>query len=150
MKEIHLTKSAEETQKIGEDIAKELRKVRPLKFSRSDLGAVVFGLKGDLGGGKTTFTQGFAKGLGIKDKILSPTFVILKRFEIKDKQFKNFYHIDCYRLKNKKDLLELGFNEIISDPKSIVLIEWPEKILLKDAIIIEFEFVDENKRKIKY
>ena len=153
MKEIHLTKSAEETKRIGENFAKEFRKARPLKFSRSDLDAVVIGLKGNLGGGKTTFVQGFAKGLGVKDKILSPTFVILKRFQIKSKQFKNFYHIDCHRLKNEKDLLELGFEEIISDPENIVLIEWPEKIkkiMPKDASIIEFDFIDENKRKIKY
>lgn len=147
MKEIHLTESAEQTQKIGKDIARKI--IADGKKSK----AVVVGLKGDLGGGKTTFTQGFAKGLGIKDKILSPTFVILKRFQIKSKQFKNFYHIDCYRLKDEKDLLELGFEEVISDPENIVLIEWPEKIkkiLPKDTIIIEFDFIDENKRKIKY
>ncbi|MCX6760257.1 MAG: tRNA (adenosine(37)-N6)-threonylcarbamoyltransferase complex ATPase subunit type 1 TsaE [Candidatus Nealsonbacteria bacterium] len=147
MKEIHLTKSAEQTQEIGEDIA------RKIIVGRKKSRAVVIGLKGDLGGGKTTFAQGFAKGLGIKDKILSPTFVILKRFQIKSKQFKNFYHIDCYRLKNEKDLLELGFKEIISDPENIVLIEWPEKIkkiMPKDASMIEFDFIDENKRKIKY
>jgi tRNA threonylcarbamoyladenosine biosynthesis protein TsaE len=147
MKEIHLTESAEQTQKIGKDIARKI--IADRKKSK----AVVIGLKGDLGGGKTTFTQGFAKGLGIKDKILSPTFVILKRFQIKSKQFKNFYHIDCYRLKDEKDLLELGFEEVISDPENIVLIEWPEKIkkiLPKDTIIIEFDFIDENKRKINY
>ena len=115
--------------------------------------AVVFGLRGNLGGGKTTFLQGFAKGLGIKEKILSPTFVIQKRFKIKDSTFKNFYHIDCYRLKNTKEILELHFKEIIFDPKNIVAIEWPEKIkkvLPKDTIFIKFKFVGENKREINF
>jgi len=145
MKEIHLTKSAGQTKEIGENLAKKIVAVKKKN------GAVIVGLKGNLGGGKTTFTQGFAKGLGIKDKILSPTFVILKKFKFQISNFKFLYHIDCYRLKNEKDLLELGFEEIISDSNNIVLIEWPEKIkkiMPKDTIMIEFEFIDDNKRKI--
>ena len=88
--------------------------------------------------------QGFAKGLRIKEKILSPTFVILKRYG-------NFYHIDCYRLKNHEDILDLDFINIISNPKNIVAVEWPEKIkklLPENTIEINFGFVDENKRDI--
>jgi tRNA threonylcarbamoyladenosine biosynthesis protein TsaE len=113
--------------------------------------AVVLALQGNLGGGKTTFLQGFAEELNIKDKILSPTFVILKHFGIADKIFSDFYHIDCYRVKNEKDLLELNFKKIISDPKNIVAIEWSERIknkLPKSIVIIKFEFIGENKRRI--
>ena len=134
----YLTNSYKQTQKLGEKLAKTLLKKDAGKS------AVVLGLQGDLGGGKTTFLQGFAKGLGVKEKILSPTFVIMKRF-------KNFYHIDCYRIKNEKDILELGFEEIISDSKNIVAIEWPERIkkrLPKSIIIIKFDFIDKNKREI--
>ena len=142
----YTTTSSNQTQKLGESLAKEILKL-PAKN-----GAAVLGLYGNLGGGKTTFLQGFAKGLGIKEKILSPTFVILKRFVIK-KTSGNFYHIDCYRLKDSKDILELDFKKIISDPKNIVAVEWPEKIeevLPDDMIKLNFEFISENEREINF
>lgn len=125
--------------------------------------AVILALFGDLGSGKTTFIQGLANGLGIKDKITSPTFVIMKSFRIQVLEFKRFYHFDCYRLKNEKDVLALGWQEIIADPRNIVAIEWPEKIknvLPKETIYLNFKFinpvrsrdsngVNENQRKIK-
>ncbi len=133
-----LTKSFKQTQKLGEIFAKEIIK------NKSHKKAVVLALNGNLGAGKTTFIQGFAKGLGIKEKILSPTFVIRKRFN-------NFYHIDCYRLKNAKEILELDFKKIISNPENIVAIEWPsriKKVLPENTIFIYFKFVDKNKREI--
>lgn len=140
MEKTYLSQSAEQTKEIGKNIAKAAASFKNRKR------AAIICLKGDLGGGKTTFTQGFLKGLGIEERILSPTFVILKRYA------KSFYHIDCYRLKSEKDLAQLGFESIISDPKNIVLIEWPQNIwtaLPKDALEIEFEFINESTRKIK-
>ncbi|MBI2049893.1 MAG: tRNA (adenosine(37)-N6)-threonylcarbamoyltransferase complex ATPase subunit type 1 TsaE [Candidatus Staskawiczbacteria bacterium] len=137
----YLTKNSKQTQKLGEKIALQLRSGQ----------AVVLALQGDLGSGKTTFLQGFAKGLGIKEKILSPTFIIVKRFKLRNYNFKNFYHIDCYRIKNYKDLDKLGFKDIIASPENIVAVEWPEKIkkiLPKSTITIEFDFIDKNKRRI--
>ncbi|MCX6718202.1 MAG: tRNA (adenosine(37)-N6)-threonylcarbamoyltransferase complex ATPase subunit type 1 TsaE [Candidatus Staskawiczbacteria bacterium] len=138
----YITKNYKQTQKLGEKLAREVLALRQTQGKNNS--SVVFGLQGNLGGGKTTFLQGFAKGLGIKEKILSPTFVVMKHF-------KNFYHIDCYRLKNEKDILELDFKEIISNPKNIVAIEWPErikKVLPKNTILINFRFIDKNKREI--
>jgi len=161
----YLTVNPSQTRKLGEILAKEVLKTKPLREK-----AFVFGLEGGLGGGKTTFIQGFAKGLGIKNKILSPTFVIIKKFPISNKrarldprrgregrgrgvvQFSNFYHIDCYRIKKPKEVLALGFKEVISNPKNIVAIEWADhirKILPKDALKLKFEFINQNKRKIK-
>jgi len=149
----YTTKSFKQTQKLGENFVKKVLKLP------ANNNAVVLGLLGNLGGGKTTFLQGFAKGLKIKEKILSPTFVIMKRFHIPNYKFNNFYHIDCYRLKNEKDILELDFKKIISDPKNIVAIEWPErikKVLPKNIIYIKFTCpephrrVDENKREINF
>ena len=137
-----ITKNYKQTQKLGENLAKEI-----LSGSISEIGrgiAVVLCLYGDLGGGKTTFLQGFAKGLGIKQKVLSPTFVIMKRFE-------NFYHIDAYRMKDYKDAKDLGLPEIMKKPENIIAIEWPErikKILPKNAIKINFKFISNNKRAI--
>jgi len=133
-----ITKSAEETQKVGRFLAEEFIKNKPNKNK-----AVIIALEGDLGGGKTTFIQGFAKGLKIKDKITSPTFVIMKKYNF-------LYHIDCYRIKDK-DLLELDFKEIINNNKNIVVIEWAErvkKILPQNALWLKFEYLDKNKRKI--
>lgn len=140
-----ITNSYKQTQKLGEKLAKDIFKKGLNKT------ALVLALQGNLGGGKTTFLQGFAKGIGIKEKILSPTFVIVKRFKINMGNFKNFYHIDCYRINNAKEILELDFKNTILSPENIVAIEWSEKIkkrLPKSAITVKFTFVDENKREI--
>ncbi len=147
-----ITKNSIETQKLGENLAKEIL-AGDLRKS-----ATVLALSGDLGAGKTTFLQGFAKGLGIKENILSPTFVIMKKFKIphssfkiRDTRFTYFFHFDCYRLNDAQEVLSLGFAEIISNPKNIVAIEWPEKIdgvLPKDNIKITLNHLKENKREI--
>ncbi len=158
MKKEFLANSFLETQKIGRDLALEILNFGPRKSS------FIMGLFGDLGGGKTTFLQGFADGLGIKEKILSPTFVILKKFQIPINvgctdirksccvsKFQNFYHIDCYRIQKSKEILDLGFKEIMANPKNIIAIEWAEKIkdlLPKNAMILNFEFINRTKRKI--
>ncbi len=142
----YLSKSIEETQRIGEELAKEIDKF----FTNKN--ALLIGLEGELGGGKTTFVQGFAKGLGIKERILSPTFVILKKFKIRKKsKFKNFYHIDCYRLSNYKDILNLGFQEILNNKENIIAVEWPEKvkeILPSNYLFLKFDFIDFEERRI--
>jgi len=134
----YLTNSPRQTKKIGFALAKAfLGKGRRKR-------ALVFGLEGDLGGGKTTFLQGFARGLGVRGRVLSPTFIIIRRAG-------NFYHIDCYRLRGPQELLTLGFKKIIADPKNIVVIEWADKIrkiMPRDAIWAKFEFVGRNKRRI--
>ncbi len=174
MKKIYLTKNPAQTQKLGEALAAELLKKakgeKRTEFSLSkeilthhhifdggQKGALIIGLEGDLGGGKTTFLQGFAKGLEIKEKILSPTFVIMRRFKIRVNsysnlcKFANFYHIDCYRIKKPEEILDLGFKEVMSNPRNIIAIEWAEKInkiLPKETIWVKFEFIDKTTRKI--
>ncbi len=181
----YITNSVEETQKIAAEFAQKILRRKPGKL------AVVLALSGDLGAGKTTFLQGFARGLGIEEIINSPTFVIMKKFKIpliSQKvsmhqnvklcilQYQHFYHFDCYRLESPKpasafgrtksasgeiqsaegygavrEILELGFKEIISNPKNIVAIEWPEKItplLPKSLIEIKFEHLEEDKRAV--
>jgi len=136
MKQTIITNSFEETQKLGADFARKINSIS------------VIALYGNLGSGKTTFIQGLAKGLGIKSKIISPTFIIMRTYQI---NFKFFYHVDLYRIKDEKDIEELGLTEIMNDTQNIVVIEWPEKIekiLPKKRIDIYFEYLDENKRKI--
>jgi tRNA threonylcarbamoyladenosine biosynthesis protein TsaE len=141
-----ISSSPSQTKKIGHDLAREILE------TPSQKGAVVLGLRGDLGGGKTTFLQGFASGLKIKEKVLSPTFIIFRRTRIdKSAVFKNFFHFDCYRLKKAKDVVPLGFKKIITDPCNIVAIEWAERIggaLPARVIFIDFKFIDNKTRKI--
>ena len=109
---------------------------------------------GFIGAGKTTFSQGFAKGLGIKERILSPTFLIIKEFGVPSVKegFNNLIHIDCYRLEKSQDLLDLGWEDMASNPNNIILVEWAEKIkdiLPDETKDIYFSFVDENRREIE-
>src|SRR3989338_1543134 len=104
--------------------------------------ATVVALIGDLGAGKTTFAQGFALGLGIRQRITSPTFIMVRRYALPVPRsafhvshsrfhvprFTNFFHIDCYRIKKAKELASLGVKKILNDPHNIVLIEWADKI----------------------
>ncbi|MEK9178667.1 MAG: tRNA (adenosine(37)-N6)-threonylcarbamoyltransferase complex ATPase subunit type 1 TsaE, partial [Patescibacteria group bacterium] len=137
MQKEYLTKSSGQTKKLGKSLAQALLR------SRSKNKAIVIGLRGDLGGGKTTFLQGFAKGLGKKARILSPTFIIMRRTD-------NFYHIDCYRIQGFKDLLTLGLKKMLTDPKNIVAIEWADRVkknLPRHTVWVDFYFVDKNKRR---
>ncbi|MDO8655042.1 MAG: tRNA (adenosine(37)-N6)-threonylcarbamoyltransferase complex ATPase subunit type 1 TsaE, partial [bacterium] len=105
------TSSAAKTKALGAMLA---RVVLGSSLSRH---ALVLALQGDLGAGKTTFTQGFAKGLGIRERILSPTFIISRRSVIpKRSSFRSFFHIDCYRLRKPTDLLSVGWKDIVKDP----------------------------------
>lgn len=141
--------SPRETRKLGKIFAKKILDCIDREEYKNK--AMVLALKGDLGGGKTTFVQGFAKGLGIEQRILSPTFVIMKRYKIPVIKNKYLVHIDCYRLNSDKDLESIGFLKMLKDPKNIVVIEWAEKIkkiLPSHTIWINFEFVDLKKRRI--
>lgn len=133
----YLSHSDNQTKKIAQNLAQNIK-------------SGVLALTGDLGAGKTTFTQGFAKGLGIKEKIISPTFVLIRQHKIPDNN-KVLFHVDLYRLNNMKDLKQLGLEEIWSDPKNIVLIEWADKIknlLPKEVIKIYLKVVNTTTRKI--
>lgn len=138
-----ITNSADETQELAEELAENVT------------GPAIFALSGELGAGKTTFVQGFAKGLKIKHKIISPTFLIIRKYDINpkitSKSLKSFYHIDLYRLESERGIEGTGILEILEDNSSIVVIEWPEKLgklLPKERIDIHFEYIDDEKRKI--
>lgn len=83
-------------------------------------------LSGDLGSGKTVFVQGFAQSLGIKEPIISPSFVLIKQYPI-PYHHGTLYHIDLYRLEDNQ-LRELGLDELWSEKQNIILIEWADKL----------------------
>jgi len=138
MKKI-VTNSFEETQKLGFDFAKTLH------------GGDVVCLYGDLGSGKTTFAQGFAQGLGITQKIISPTFIVIRSYQVDHEKVKNFHHVDLYRIESEHDIEGLGLIELMQDKENIVVIEWPEKIenmLPQNRKDILFKYIAEEAREI--
>ncbi len=131
MRKSIITKSIKETQNFGEEFAKEIK----------DGGVVC--LYGDLGAGKTTLVQGIARGLGIKKRVISPTFIIIRNYD-------RLYHIDLYRLDDAKTL---GLEELWSDPANILLIEWPERaetILPKNRWNIKLTTLPDGTHEIIY
>jgi tRNA threonylcarbamoyladenosine biosynthesis protein TsaE len=138
--------SFKQTQKIAEDLAKKILKAKTNKNF-----AKIIALFGELGAGKTTFVSGFFKGLNIKKRSPSPTFILMRKNKIPNKN--NYvYHIDAYRIKSHKEFEELGLKKIISNPQNILIIEWPEKIqklLPKNIIKIYLKHTKkENERRI--
>lgn len=132
-----ITKNASETSRFGEEIGSSLK------------GGEVIALVGELGAGKTTFVQGLAKGLIIKNKIVSPTFILMRSYIGK----LDLYHLDLYRLEGdiETQVKELGLFDIWGNNKNIVVIEWAEKIkniLPKNTRYIRIESLDGTKRKI--
>lgn len=109
-----VTKSSEETMRVGEKLARSLGV------------PVVISLVGDLGAGKTTFTKGFAKGFGVKDIVTSPTFTIMNEYDGRAK----LYHFDMYRLSSMEEAIELGFEEYfdLSRLKGATIVEWAENV----------------------
>ncbi len=115
------------------------------QFSKTLHGGEIILLYGDLGSGKTTFTQGLAKTLGAARRVVSPTFTLMNLYPLKKKKNSPslMVHMDCYRLKNFSDIEEIGAEEYFFDPNTIVVIEWPEileKKLLRDKRIIHLRF----------
>ena len=137
---------------MGYDIARAL--------AGGQKNAATFALQGDLGAGKTTFVQGFLKGLGSKKRATSPTFILMRRHGLgggsavgtEQKKFKNVFHIDAYRLKKSEQMAALDLSVILDEPENIILIEWPEKakeFLPKNTTWVTFEYgKGENERII--
>lgn len=89
----------------------------------------IMAVKGRLGAGKTTFVQALAKELGIKKTIQSPTFALMRSYKIfKRGRLKRLLHVDAFRIRDERDLLPLNLDEELSDKKTALVLEWPEKI----------------------
>lgn len=132
-----ITKSAEETSNLGQKVGQLLA------------GGEVILLTGDLGGGKTQFTKGLAEALGVTEMIVSPTFTIERIYAGKELVL---HHFDFYRLNGSDQELSDELNELIQDPKNVLVIEWPENIDYHypiERLEISFEYIGDVKRKLK-
>ncbi len=155
-KQIKISSSLEETFEFGRELGKNCQ------------GGEVFLLFGDLGAGKTSLLQGLGAGLGYKKQINSPTFNILKLYNVgndeknlkKDKnnkvnnqvKIKLFCHIDAYRLSSAEDLVKLGVDEYFNSFDTVSALEWAEKVESawpREVIKIKLKTLSENKREIK-
>ena len=145
-----VSKSAKKTQKVAGLLATEMKTLHGKK-------AVVVALTGDLGSGKTTFTQGFAEALGVKEKVLSPTFVLMKIYRVRCQRssvkcyLKHLIHIDCYRIDSPREIEHLGLKKVFKDKDAIILIEWADRIkrlLLRDTVWIKFKLGDSRNERI--
>ncbi|MBR7105101.1 MAG: tRNA (adenosine(37)-N6)-threonylcarbamoyltransferase complex ATPase subunit type 1 TsaE [Lentisphaeria bacterium] len=136
-KKIIVTRSEEETEKAGFELAASLAP-----------GSSVL-LRGNLGAGKTVFSRGFARGLGITEPVSSPTYTIVQEYDLPAGG--RLYHLDLYRISDVHAGLAFGVDEFLDDPKGYALIEWPDRIsgiLPPDAIAVEIEHLSESERRI--
>jgi tRNA threonylcarbamoyladenosine biosynthesis protein TsaE len=141
-----VSKSLSDTEKIARDF---IEKISMGIYNN----ALVVGLYGDLGSGKTTFTQAIARIFNIKEDVTSPTFVIEKIYPLEDNKFKNLIHIDAYRLDSAKELSVLDWERTLSDSRNIIFIEWPERVievLPENHAKIFFKFMSEFEREIDF
>jgi tRNA threonylcarbamoyladenosine biosynthesis protein TsaE len=138
----YTTHSAEETRLLGAETA---RKTNP--------GSVI-ALQGDLGAGKTTFVQGFLEALGADGSYVSPTFVIMKQYDVPESTIngiRRIYHVDAYRIDDPEDIARLGFAEWCADEQGIVLVEWPERIasiVPASATNVSLRWISDTDREI--
>ncbi|HEY4694549.1 MAG TPA: tRNA (adenosine(37)-N6)-threonylcarbamoyltransferase complex ATPase subunit type 1 TsaE [Candidatus Nanoarchaeia archaeon] len=133
-----ISKSGRETQSLAKNLVESLTEPK------------VIALYGELGTGKTTFVQGLAKTLGIEKRVLSPTFVFVRSYSLRDPRFKIFHHVDLYRAESLEAARSVGIEEILASG-SLVAIEWPEiieELLPKNTVRVRFKKVDESKREI--
>jgi tRNA threonylcarbamoyladenosine biosynthesis protein TsaE len=133
-----------------------------LALDRQNSKAVIVALRGELGSGKTTFVQALAKQFGITKTVQSPTYVLMKKYQLpagrnpmgQNRRFKTFIHIDAYRLNSPEEFNTLKPEEFLDDPSALVLVEWPERlegVLRKPDLVINFssEGASENERYIE-
>jgi tRNA threonylcarbamoyladenosine biosynthesis protein TsaE len=132
-----VTYSPEETEAVAKGYAEKLGT------------HVLIALFGDLGAGKTVFSRGFARGLGITEPISSPTFTIVQEYNVAPNEY--FFHLDLYRIDDSDVAFAFGIDEFLDISSASTLIEWPERIddiLPDDTIAIYIEQLDENSRRI--
>lgn len=116
--------------------------------------ATLVTLSGELGAGKTAFTKAVAKELGVSEHVTSPTFVLQKIYRLPEgKLFRRLAHLDAYRLKSGNELTALHFDDLLKDPATLIIIEWPQKVadaLPEASIRVAITAYPDGSRAISY
>jgi len=139
-----ISHSPNQTNEISAEVAQ-----KAMASMTNRISATIIALSGELGAGKTTFAQGFARALSVSQNLRSPTFTFAKSYSVPNSDY-ILWHIDCYRLEKPEDARAIDLPIIFKDPKALVLIEWPERIQL-DTRHWDIKFShgnNENERKI--
>ena len=146
-----ISKSEEETKQFAYSFTSNLE-------TKNDK-ALIIGLSGNLGTGKTTFMKYLAQCLGVKETIQSPTFVIMKKYELRNakqnqqtiaNKYKFLVHIDAYRIEKPEEMIVLDWQDVINDSQNIVCVEWPELIaeILPKHILLKFDYGQNDNERI--
>ncbi len=139
--------SSDETKKIAELLGQSIL--------QGGNGPFIIALEGDLGAGKTTFIKGLARGLGLRRKMVSPTFLMARRYRLRSnpRGFENLYHVDAYRMRTARDLEVTGVAEALRGATNIVAIEWADlvkKYLPQRTLWITMQHKKENTRMLSF
>lgn len=133
---------------VGADVARGVARAKKRH-------ARVIVLEGDLGSGKTTFARGFVRELSGHARVLSPTFLLMKEYPLRQKDEKKqgvLYHFDWYRVSDPREVEALGWKRITEDPRNVILVEWPERAPLlvpADAVRICFAHAGAKERVVR-
>lgn len=142
-----MSKSVTKTE-LAEEAKSLLESLTP-----SGVSATTIFLNGNLGAGKTTFTQLLAVELGVTETVVSPTYVILKKYSLpQGGKWQTLIHVDLYRLDNLRDIEILGLHRLATEPSNLLMIEWPKQIPnsnINPTVTINLETVDEDHRLIE-
>ena len=133
-----ISHSEDETEAFAVALARELPR------------GTVIALEGDLGAGKTVFSRGFARGLGITEPVSSPTYTIVQEYPLPEGRGM-LYHLDLYRIGNSASALAFGVDEFLNDPESVALVEWPERIadiLSPGMRVVRIRHLSDTEREI--
>ncbi len=130
------------------DVGEMARKVLATTSHFPENSATIVFLEGDLGAGKTTFTQALARELAVKEPVISPTFILKKSYAAEHPRFTTLIHIDAYRFEKEDEAKVLKLEHDTTDPHALIVIEWPYKMpYLKPHLLMELETIDENTRR---
>jgi tRNA threonylcarbamoyladenosine biosynthesis protein TsaE len=133
-----ISRSTAQTRRLGARLGSLLR------------GGDTVALKGDLGTGKTVFTQGIGRGWGALSHLLSPTYVLMRRHERPQNKVK-LYHIDLYRLNSAQEAIDLGLEELLGDQMTICVVEWADRateIFPEECLWVTLRWLDEYRRAL--
>ncbi|MFH0804787.1 MAG: tRNA (adenosine(37)-N6)-threonylcarbamoyltransferase complex ATPase subunit type 1 TsaE [Patescibacteria group bacterium] len=112
----YVSKNPQATVRLGAALGRTLR------------GGEVVTLRGNLGGGKTYFAKGIARGMGIRQRITSPTFVLMRVYRVRHGRIRYFCHVDAYRTKTSHELQDIGLTELAGQPDTVTVVEWADRV----------------------